>query len=60
MEHTTTAFHSLMLERCDRCGAQAKLEIILLSQRRLRFCSHHYRAHYRQLENVMLNWEKVS
>jgi hypothetical protein len=31
--------------RCDRCGAQAYVHILLRSRQDLLFCAHHYRQH---------------
>jgi 4-hydroxyphenylpyruvate dioxygenase-like putative hemolysin len=31
--------------RCDRCGAQAYVRILLRSHQDLLFCAHHYRQH---------------
>lgn len=43
---TTTAPAPLSgLDRCDRCGARAKVRAILLSGRELLFCGHHARQH---------------
>lgn len=31
-------------DRCDRCGAQAYVEVKLIKDGQLMFCSHHYKA----------------
>ncbi len=41
-------------DRCDRCGAQAYLRVILASGGELLFCAHHARAHQDKLEQVAL------
>lgn len=32
-------------DRCDRCGAQAYVQVVLTSGGELLFCGHHARAH---------------
>ncbi len=39
-------------DRCDRCGAQAYIRVILLSGGELLFCGHHGRAHDAKLREV--------
>jgi hypothetical protein len=34
-----------MTERCDRCGAAAKVEVVLRSGGELAFCGHHANKH---------------
>jgi hypothetical protein len=38
--------------RCDRCGAQAYVRVVLPSDRELLFCAHHYRQHAPALAKV--------
>jgi 4-hydroxyphenylpyruvate dioxygenase-like putative hemolysin len=38
--------------RCDRCGAQAYVRILLHSRQDLLFCAHHYRQHAPALAEV--------
>ena len=33
------------MRRCDRCGAQAWVRVLLRSRHDLLFCAHHYRQH---------------
>ena len=33
------------VRRCDRCGAQAYVRVLLRSRQDLLFCAHHYRQH---------------
>lgn len=40
--------------RCDRCGAQAYVRILLRSHQDLLFCSHHYRQHAPALAEVAI------
>ena len=40
--------------RCDRCGAQAYVRVLLLSRQDLLFCAHHYRQHASALARVAL------
>jgi hypothetical protein len=39
-------------DRCDRCGAQAYLRVLLLSGGELLFCAHHGREHGDALRTV--------
>jgi len=40
--------------RCDRCGAQAYVCILLRSRQDLLFCAHHYRLHAPALAEVAI------
>jgi|SRR5215469_6702417 len=40
------------LHRCDRCGAQACVRVLLHSRQDLLFCAHHYRQHAPALAKV--------
>ncbi|WP_420175440.1 DUF7455 domain-containing protein [Luteococcus sp. OSA5] len=54
---TTTVIEDRSLDatdRCDRCGAQAYLRVILTSGGELLFCAHHARAHQDKLQQVAL------
>ena len=39
-------------DRCDRCGAQAYLRVLLMSGGELLFCGHHGREHGDALRTV--------
>jgi len=39
-------------DRCDRCGAQAYVRVLLVSGGELLFCSHHAREHLPKLREV--------
>jgi hypothetical protein len=39
-------------DRCDRCGAQAYVRVILTSGGELLFCAHHSREHAEKLRNI--------
>ena len=39
-------------DRCDRCGAQAYIRVVLTSGGELLFCAHHGRAHADKLRDV--------
>lgn len=39
-------------DRCDRCGAQAYVKVLLQVGGELMFCAHHARAHADALEGV--------
>lgn len=50
---TTTASPNLTaMDRCDRCGAQAYMRVILHSGGELMFCAHHAAAHREKLSEV--------
>jgi hypothetical protein len=38
--------------RCDRCGAQAYVRVLLHTRQDLLFCAHHYRQHAPALDKV--------
>ena len=40
------------LDRCDRCGAQAYLRVILASGGELLFCAHHGRKYEENLRSI--------
>jgi hypothetical protein len=40
------------MHRCDRCGAQAYVRVLLRSRQELLFCGHHYRQHAPALATV--------
>ena len=49
--------HSLIarltaMDRCDRCGAQAYVRVLLPSRLELLFCAHHSREHARALAEI--------
>jgi hypothetical protein len=39
-------------DRCDRCGAQAYIRVVLASGGELLFCAHHGRAHEAKLREI--------
>jgi len=41
-------------DRCDRCGAQAYVRVVLAGGGELLFCSHHYAEHEDKLRLVAL------
>ncbi|WP_328462679.1 hypothetical protein OHA21_35910 [Actinoplanes sp. NBC_00393] len=41
-----------LTERCDRCGAAAKLEVALTSGGELAFCGHHANRHQADILKV--------
>ena len=48
----TTTFATPVLsatDRCDRCGAQAYVRVVLTGGSDLMFCSHHWNAHEKKL-----------
>ena len=42
----------IALHRCDRCGAQAYVRVVLYTRQDLLFCGHHYRQHAPALAKV--------
>lgn len=51
---TTTLAHAALTaaDRCDRCGAQAYVRVLLESGGELLFCAHHGREHASALRQV--------
>lgn len=50
---TALATNPLMAaDRCDRCGAQAYVRVVLSSGGELLFCAHHGREHTPRLRDV--------
>ena len=49
---TTLANHLTAADRCDRCGAQAYVRVVLSSGGELLFCAHHGRAHDARLREL--------
>jgi hypothetical protein len=48
----TPAWTLTALDRCDRCGAQAYVRVLLPSRLELLFCAHHNRKHARALAEI--------
>ena len=46
-------------ERCDRCGARAKVRAVLTSGGELLFCAHHARAYEARLRQDAVAWQSV-
>jgi Zn ribbon nucleic-acid-binding protein len=42
-------------DRCDRCGAQAYIQVVLESGLELLFCAHHGRKHLDKLNQVAVD-----
>ena len=40
------------MDRCDRCGAQAYVRVLLPGRRELLFCAHHNRQHASALAKI--------
>ena len=47
-------------ERCDRCGARAKVRAVLANGGELLFCGHHARAHEDSLRQAAVALQSVS
>jgi hypothetical protein len=41
-------------DRCDRCGAQAYVRVVLAGGGELLFCRHHYTEHEDKLKSVAI------
>lgn len=41
-------------DRCDRCGAQAYVRVVLQSSSELLFCAHHHRQHAPELAKIAI------
>lgn len=44
----------LAVDRCDRCGAQAKVRVTLSSGGELLFCGHHARDHEDKITQLLV------
>ncbi len=44
----------LATDRCDRCGAQAYVRVVLAGGGDLMFCAHHFREHEERLRPLAL------
>ncbi|CAB4342167.1 MAG: hypothetical protein F2839_05650 [Actinobacteria bacterium] len=42
-------------DRCDRCGAKARVRVYLDGGSELLFCSHHFREHEVRLRQIALD-----
>ena len=49
---TTLATPLTVADRCDRCGAQAYVRVVLNTGGELLFCAHHGRAHDARLRQL--------
>lgn len=45
-------------DRCDRCGAAAKIRVVLRTGGELLFCGHHGREHESKLRELEANIEQ--
>ncbi|MGB8652376.1 MAG: hypothetical protein WCD35_17145 [Mycobacteriales bacterium] len=52
---TPTAPALTNADRCDRCGAQARVRVVL-SSGDLLFCAHHAKAYEPSLRDTALQW----
>jgi hypothetical protein len=44
-------------DRCDRCGAQAYVRVMLASGSELLFCAHHARAYEDRLREIAVDFQ---
>lgn len=47
-------------DRCDRCGAQAYVRVVLASGQDLLFCGHHAREHEERLRAIATDYDDQS
>lgn len=47
-------------ERCDRCGAKAKVRAVLTNGGELLFCGHHARAHEDSLRRTAVALQSIN
>jgi hypothetical protein len=52
---TITATPLTATDRCDRCGAQAYVRVVLSSGSELLFCAHHWRQNEDRLREISVN-----
>jgi hypothetical protein len=52
MSTTVTERDLVAADRCDRCGAQAHVRVLLTSGSELLFCAHHARHHESRLREI--------
>jgi hypothetical protein len=52
METTLTRPELTAADRCDRCGAAARVRAVLASGGELLFCQHHAREHESRLREI--------
>ncbi|MGN6161803.1 MAG: DUF7455 domain-containing protein [Marmoricola sp.] len=45
------------VDRCDRCGAQAYLRVLLQAGGELLFCAHHAREHGDKLREIAVSFQ---
>ncbi|MDP4014435.1 MAG: hypothetical protein U0990_05095 [Candidatus Nanopelagicales bacterium] len=52
MDTATTVTELSAADRCDRCGAQAYVRVLLTSGQDLIFCAHHFSEHSTVLSGI--------
>ncbi|MEJ3655173.1 DUF7455 domain-containing protein [Pseudonocardia sp. TRM90224] len=57
---TLTRPELTLADRCDRCGAAAKVRAVLRSGGELLFCGHHARAHADKLAELQVEVQSGS
>jgi hypothetical protein len=60
MNITVTDLSMVTPERCDRCGARAKVRAVLDSGADLHFCGHHARQHESRLRELQARLNLVA
>ncbi|MGX5695341.1 DUF7455 domain-containing protein [Agromyces soli] len=54
-----TPYELTALDRCDACGAQAYIRVVVANGELL-FCSHHGRKHQEKLSQIAQSWHDES
>jgi hypothetical protein len=54
-----TPYELTALDRCDACGAQAYIRVVVASGELL-FCAHHGRKHQEKLSQIAQSWHDES
>lgn len=49
----------IVIDRCDRCGAAAKVRVLLDGGGELLFCGHHARAHEDRLREMAVSLQSI-
>lgn len=56
MSTATAPSQLTAVDRCDRCGAQAYLRVLLQAGGELLFCAHHAREHGDKLREIAVSF----
>ncbi|MDQ2661212.1 MAG: hypothetical protein M3Y52_05000 [Actinomycetota bacterium] len=59
VDELDTPFELTALDRCDACGAQAYIRVVVANGELL-FCAHHGRKHQEKLSQIAHSWHDES